>query len=92
MTHDLEDQLRIVWAALDAYDDSQRDQIAGDGYLYEGGEEQRDDICTAMAVIREGLGLPDESAPAAVCNCADVAHHGPTMPGHWFGCPQFGHE
>lgn len=25
-----------------------------------------------------------------VCNCAEVAHHGPTMPGHWFGCPKFG--
>lgn len=27
---------------------------------------------------------------AKACNCAEVAHHGPTMPGHWFGCPKFG--
>jgi len=31
-------------------------------------------------------------APAPRCNCNDpeIAQYGPTMPGHWFGCPARG--
>lgn len=59
-----ESWLALIWQALDGLEDCNADMQA------EGREEygpDRDDICTAMAWIREGLGLPDEVSE----NCAD---------------------
>ena len=47
--HDINQQLAIVWAALEAY---RADLIPEGDPDY---DEQWDDICTAMAVIEEDL-------------------------------------
>lgn len=47
--HDINEQLAIVWAALEAY---RADLIPEGDPDY---DEQWDDICTAMAVIEEDL-------------------------------------
>ena len=51
---DRESWLATVWEALGAY---REDLIPEGEEMY---DEQWDDICTAMAWIREELGLPDE--------------------------------
>lgn len=47
--HDIDEQLAIVWAALEAY---RADLIPEGDPDY---DEQWNDICTAMAVIEEDL-------------------------------------
>ena len=52
--HDIEKQLDIIWDALHAY----REDLIPEGN--EQFDEIWEDICLAMAVIREDLGLCDE--------------------------------
>ena len=52
--HDIEKQLDIIWDALHSY---REDCIPESDPSY---NEQWEDICLAMAVIREDLGLCDE--------------------------------
>jgi len=59
MNHDIEQHLATVWEALETYQD--RCLVKHDPEL---GNEIWDDLCLAMAVIREDLGLPDKTAPA----------------------------
>ncbi len=54
LQHDFEEALRWVWDALHAF---REDCIPESDPMY---DDQWDDICTGMAWIREGLGLPDE--------------------------------
>jgi hypothetical protein len=54
--HDIKEQLAVVWAALEAY---RADLIPEGDQSY---DEEWDDICTAMAVIAEDLGI-DEVQP-----------------------------
>jgi hypothetical protein len=61
MTHDIEQQLATVWAALERLEDLQPEPES-DAHVAQL-EAEHDDICLAMAVIREALGLPDESEP-----------------------------
>ncbi len=51
--HDFEEALGWVWAALHDY---RENSIPEYDPMY---DDQWDDICTGMAWIREGLGLPD---------------------------------
>ena len=52
---DVEASLEVVWAALQGF---REDCIPAGEEMY---DEQWDDICTAMAWIREYLGLPSEA-------------------------------
>ncbi len=52
--HDIEKQLEIIWDALHSY---REDCIPESDPSY---NEEWEDICLAMAVIREDLGLCDE--------------------------------
>jgi len=52
--HDIEKQLEIIWNALHSY---REDCIPESDPSY---NEEWEDICLAMAVIREDLGLCDE--------------------------------
>lgn len=53
ITHDFEEALTWVWAALHDY---RENSIPEHDPMY---DDQWDDICTGMAWIREGLGLVD---------------------------------
>ena len=50
--NDKESWMKTIWDALDEYHDLIPDDLEH--------EDKKDDICTAMAWIREDLGLPDE--------------------------------
>ena len=54
INHDYEEALKWVWDALHAF---REDCIPESDPMY---DDQWDDICTGMAWIREGLGLPDQ--------------------------------
>jgi hypothetical protein len=54
--HDIKKQLMIVWAALDAY---RADLIPEGDESY---DEEWNNICTAMAVITEDLGIDEINA------------------------------
>ncbi len=58
--HDIEEQLAVVWKALEDY----QDRVLIPPFDGELTNETWDDICLAMAVIRERLELPDETEPA----------------------------
>lgn len=55
--HDKESWLDTIWLALEAF----RDDCIPEGD--ESYDRQWNDICTAMAWIREELGLPDFPSP-----------------------------
>ena len=59
--HDIEEQLATVWKALEAYQDA---CLIPPSDHEEDSNEIWDDLCLAMAVIRERLDLPSETAPA----------------------------
>lgn len=59
--HDIEEQLAVVWNALHSY---QEESLVTPSNHEEDSNEVWDDICLAMAVIRERLDLPDETEPA----------------------------
>jgi len=52
--HDINEQIAIIWEALEAYRD----------FMIPEGDKQHDeiwsDICTAMAVIQEDLGIEED--------------------------------
>lgn len=58
--HDIEEQLAVVWKALEDY----QDRVLVPPFDGELTNETWDDICLAMAVIREQLDLPSETEPA----------------------------
>ncbi len=53
--HDPETWLEVIWNALESH----RETCIPEG-LDKAYDEQWSDICTAMAWVREALGLPDE--------------------------------
>ncbi len=59
--NDREGWLKAVWSALDNWDDYVADDHEANNYRQ---AENHDEICTAMAWIREELGLPSETEAA----------------------------
>lgn len=58
---DPESWLKAIWAALDQWDDYVLDDVPAGEADDELHRENHDELCTAMAWIREELGLPSET-------------------------------
>lgn len=68
MQVDLETHMRTVWAALEAYCEVGLGSRTGNGVHDEHDDDHAEewaDICHAMAVIREELGLPNFEGEAS---------------------------
>ncbi len=59
---DRESWLKAIWDALDEWDDYVMDDVPADEADDDLHRENHDEICTAMAWVREALGLPDKEA------------------------------